>query len=133
LETEVEAAIKAGWFPAEEKEALLHQLQKIVNHPDLHPYFSIDAEVLNERDILLPEGKTKRPDRIVFKDGKAHIMDYKTGEKLPKHQSQVMEYANLLEEMGLETGEKLLIYLSDIVEVVSCKRKDEGDQLNLWA
>ena len=132
VDTELEHAFKAGWFPEEEQPSLLAQLQQIVQHPDLKLFYQDHTEVLNERDILLPEGKTKRPDRLVFKDGLVHILDYKTGEEKSSHKGQVLEYARLLEEIGLQTGEKLLIYLGEKINVVSCKPMGDA-QLDLWA
>jgi CRISPR/Cas system-associated exonuclease Cas4 (RecB family) len=49
----------------------------------------------------------------------AVIIDYKTGEEKPAHKKQILQYADLLNQMGYNVTEKLLVYIED-EKVVEC-------------
>lgn len=73
-------------------------------------WFSGENEILNERDILLPDGRRYRPDRVVLKDQKTVIIDYKTGQPHPKYQNQLLTYTQILKKMGHHNVESWLFY-----------------------
>jgi ATP-dependent exoDNAse (exonuclease V) beta subunit len=78
------------------------------------PYLFTDFEELkNERSILLKnkDGKVKEPDRVVVKDGKTYLIDYKTGEPKTEDEKQIIEYRNLLTQLGYENIVPYLLYL----------------------
>lgn len=89
----------------------------LVDHPEITGYFDPDYEIRNEQDILTQNGVLLRPDRIMIKEGRAHIIDYKTGEERDSDKEQLYTYAAVLEEMGYDVGDKILIYLSDKINV----------------
>ncbi len=68
--------------------------------------------ILNEQDILLPDGKTRRPDRILLQRDTQHaiIIDYKFGHERPSYFEQVRDYMTLLQQMGY-TAEGYLCYV----------------------
>jgi ATP-dependent helicase/nuclease subunit A len=68
-------------------------------------------ELKNERSILLTSGESYQPDRVVVKNGKTYLIDYKTGEPNPSHEKQVTEYRNLLTQMGYKNIESYLLYI----------------------
>ena len=72
---------------------------------------------MNEKEVILPKGRSLRPDRLVISEDKVHIIDYKTGLAMPNHKAQVDEYAGVLADMGLRVGDKVLIYLDDQIAV----------------
>ncbi len=107
-------------IPPDEKEKVKHQIEKILYHPEITQYFSSNYRILNERAILIPAERSfylRRPDRILLRENKAVIMDYKTGEKNPKHQKQLEEYAGLLEDTGYNVEKKILVYLGEEPEI----------------
>jgi RecB family exonuclease len=59
----------------------------------------------------LPQGYQKIPDRLVFRDGQVHLLDYKTGKEDPDHHEQLASYNHLLVEAGYSVGQCLLVYL----------------------
>lgn len=67
-------------------------------------------KVLAEQDILINEIEVKRPDKIYISKEKAVVVDFKTGEPLNKHKSQVYNYCKQLEDMGFEEVEGHLLY-----------------------
>ena len=104
-------AIYSGSINKEEYDHYLQMLNNIVNHPQLSSCYQEDAEVYNEKDILIPQKSFVRPDRIVKnKDGWV-IIDYKTGREQPHHFSQISHYAELLEEMTHEKSKCFLVYI----------------------
>ncbi len=90
-----------GRITAPEKEKYLHLIAEAIKDPIASSWFTDDWTVLNEAEIILPRGKTKRPDRVMRKDGLDVVVDYKFGNRMdPEYEKQVKEYGQLLKEMG---------------------------------
>ena len=109
---------------AEEIERLLH---KIVSHEKLKHLFGKDAVVKSEVDLINVEDNSKqtiRPDRVVIKDDKLVIVDYKTGEKSTNHFRQINQYAQAFEKLGYRNIEKKLVYLDENIEVMDVASDD---------
>ena len=84
-------------------------------------WFDGTFQTLNERDVLTPD-KLLRPDRIMYSDQHAIVVDYKTGEKIPgKYNRQVERYAHQLKETGFTKVEGYLWYLADNEVVKVCE------------
>ena len=66
----------------------------------------------NEEEILLSNGRVIRPDRLIFKENKVTIIDYKTGLENNTHKKQVLEYKTEIENMGYKV-KCLLIYINE--------------------
>lgn len=100
-------------------------LRKAISHPDTAPWFSSGWRVFNERDIIFPGLKNRRPDRILISpdNRKAIIIDYKFGE-IPtgkSHVRQVQGYmAGLTEVTGIRDVKGYVWYVARnrIVNVV---------------
>ena len=89
------------------------RIKAIADHPKLSSYFLKGSLIRNEQDILTNNGKVLRPDRLVIRDNKATIIDYKTGKKNPSYHEQIYSYADALEAMGYEIENKILIYINE--------------------
>jgi ATP-dependent exoDNAse (exonuclease V) beta subunit len=78
-------------------------------------------EIKTECELVSSEGEIFRPDRLMYKDGKAIVVDYKTGKQDLKHTAQLNSYEKVLLQVGFTEVEKYLIYLSakEIVEITS--------------
>ncbi len=85
---------------------------QIMHHPQLSGYFSTEAQVYRERDIISPSGEILRPDRLNFEDQKVTVIDYKTGQLQPSHSKQMEQYAGILSNMGFEVKNKILVYIN---------------------
>lgn len=72
------------------------------------------SKILDEQDILVNEKEVKRPDKIYISGNKAVVIDFKTGEPLDKHNSQVFNYCKQLSEMGFEEVEGYLLYTKEM-------------------
>jgi ATP-dependent exoDNAse (exonuclease V) beta subunit len=49
-----------------------------------------------ERDVVLMDGSTGRPDRVVIYDDRIEVIDYKTGGSREKDKNQVADYMRAL-------------------------------------
>ncbi len=66
-------------------------------------WFNGQGEVLNETSIFLPNGEKYRPDRVILRNNKAIVIDYKFGEEERKsYLNQLANYSKLLVKMGYE-------------------------------
>ena len=108
-----------GLINDEEKKSFLASINRIVNDPLLHDLFSINIEVLNEREVVMNDKSILKPDRVVFHNpGLISIIDYKTGEQINKHKIQLKEYASSMEELGLKVKNLFLVYTLSTHKVV---------------
>lgn len=102
-------------------EAELREIEKLISevilHPELSKYYTFDAVVIKERNILNKNGEVLRPDRLNIKDKEVTIIDYKTGAFQKTHQLQMEEYENLLIKMGYGVDKKILIYINTEVNL----------------
>jgi CRISPR/Cas system-associated exonuclease Cas4 (RecB family) len=81
-------------------------------NPLISDWFSGKYKILNERNLLTSE-KLLRPDRIMFFEKKAVVVDYKTGEKKSdNYNRQVTRYSEILKETGFEKVEGYLWYIN---------------------
>jgi ATP-dependent exoDNAse (exonuclease V) beta subunit len=119
VETVLTSMFLQGFMNKEKMEELKIIINDIIHLPELKPYFIKGLTVKNESEIVSLSGDFYRPDRIIFFDKTAVIIDYKTGEEKSEHKKQIFGYADLLVEMGYSVNEKLLVYVEDGL-VVSC-------------
>jgi len=92
-------------------------LSEIVNHKQLHTYFEPNNQVYNEQEIVTLDKKIIIPDRLVIKDNKVTIIDYKTGKPDRKHFDQINNYAKALENLNYSIKKKLLIYINKEISI----------------
>lgn len=110
IEPIVDKAIEKGVLEVGGKKHVIEVLNGIVTDSEIAPYFKEGLEVKTECEILMPNGKTIIPDRIIFEDKSITIIDYKTGAVAPEHQQQIDNYANALEQMGYRVENKIIYY-----------------------
>jgi ATP-dependent exoDNAse (exonuclease V) beta subunit len=118
LEQILDLSFAYGTIDDKERSELRPLVEALLENEILAPYFAENLKVLNEEEILIPGGRTARPDRVVLEGEVAHIIDYKTGEISETHKLQLDNYRVLLNQMGYEAGDNVLIYLSAKPEVM---------------
>ncbi|MCF8297276.1 MAG: UvrD-helicase domain-containing protein [Saprospiraceae bacterium] len=118
-ENVLENLFQQGIIDKNEKSALTEKLKQIFSKAEIKVFFDKGLNIKNEIDILLPNGKTFRPDRVILEKEKAIIIDYKTGQALESHKNQLDKYADFLLEMGYSNIEKHLIYIDKDIELVT--------------
>ena len=94
-----------GIFESEKQMKQVEALaRRALQHPAAKDWFSGTWELYNECAIVYTdeEGQmqTRRPDRVMRKDGQVVVVDFKFGKKNETYRTQVQEYMNLLTQMG---------------------------------
>lgn len=107
-----------GLVTAENEDDFINELLDILKNEKIKHWFSSDYEIKTETEVVLPGGKVYKPDRVLLKDKKAVVIDYKTGKHKKDHALQVSQYADILKDMGFMEVEKYLFYVAER-EVVS--------------
>ena len=109
----LENLVNDGYLLPDERDELTQRLAKLMEHPMVGPWFSDQWTVKTEVPILIPGGAENRIDRLLMKDSKAIVIDFKTGEKSKSDQQQVKEYIDVMKKMGFEDVEGYVLYLRD--------------------
>ena len=112
----IRRAFDAGEIDSGQEEEYRNILtSRIASRPEW--FTSEGAEVLNETQLIDIDGQIYRPDRVVIKDGKVTVIDYKFGEKNNRYRRQVAHYADIYRRMGYSDITPVIWYvLSDEVE-----------------
>jgi ATP-dependent exoDNAse (exonuclease V) beta subunit len=119
IDLAITKAIENGLIISSQKEEVLVTLSEIVNHKELTDYFSEEYKVMNEQTIIQKHENIVKPDRMsISKDKKVFLLDYKTGQHLPKHKTQLENYQKSIEDMGFKVEKKSLIYIGETIEVL---------------
>lgn len=117
IENSVIQIINEGLITKSEEQEFIFKLQNIIEDEKLSRFFNEDCIILNEAEIIAPDGKSFRPDRVVLHSGKTDVLDFKTGKPVEKHTEQVRSYARLLQMMGHREIRAWLVYLGDKPEL----------------
>ncbi len=107
----IQKMIQEGLITNHEIERLKKSIEQILSLDRVKSWFTSDYKVLSERSILMPAGETIRPDRVLVKEHKAIVIDYKTGIEKEEHITQVNKYSESLKLMGYKQTEKYLLYV----------------------
>jgi ATP-dependent exoDNAse (exonuclease V) beta subunit len=113
--TDIPAAVRKlvleGKLDEEEAVEIEQKVVDTISNPQVAGWFASDNKVLNEAGILLPSGITRRPDRVIFKNGKTTVVDFKFGEENTHYLEQVEQYRNLLADMGYRDIDAFIWYV----------------------
>jgi ATP-dependent helicase/nuclease subunit A len=107
-----------GKITIDESVKLEGRINLLVNTGPASDWFLPGNKILAEAEILLPDGITRRPDRIILKDDKAVVVDFKFGEENPHYLAQVKQYRKLICDMGYASVDAFIWYV-DINKIVS--------------
>jgi len=114
---DIESALNTFYFEGaineEEKKDLSQKLNLLISKEQIATWFTHEYEIKKEIELIMPDGKTRKPDRVLIKDNKTIVIDFKTGTKEKKHERQIQEYAKYLKEMGYEKIEGYLLYIEN--------------------
>lgn len=101
-----------GKLPEDESHALNERIAGLISDPGVADWFKPDNDVLTEAAILLRSGETRRPDRVIFRNGKTVVVDFKFGEEHDRYADQVNQYRRLLGDMGYDNIEAYIWYVN---------------------
>ncbi|MEI8226173.1 MAG: 3'-5' exonuclease, partial [Bacteroidota bacterium] len=107
----VRKLVLEGKLPEEELADIEKRVNSLISSPQVAAWFMSGNNVMTEAGILLQSGNTRRPDRVIFKDGKTMIIDFKFGEENPHYAEQVDQYRRLLIDMGYSNIEAFIWYV----------------------
>ena len=94
-------------------------INKVVTNANLKQYYKPGLIIKNETEVLLNDGTTIRPDRVIIDNDLLTILDYKTGSEKPEHNEQVKNYQNVFTSLGYSNVESKLVYIGDEINVVN--------------
>ena len=104
----LDAALINGMVDAGQMEELKVQLQQIQDNPVVREWFNPENMVFTECEILNPKAsrhrlRSRRPDRVVMRDGVITVIDYKFGDEHNGYNRQVQDYMYLLGQIYPDT------------------------------
>ncbi len=111
IEPSFDRAVKEGIISISERNYLIPEMKKMISKKPVAEWFTEDADVKSEADILLPGGDVRRPDRVIFYDNRVVVVDFKFGKENASHLNQVRLYMKLLNEMGYKSVDGYLWYV----------------------
>ena len=121
IDAQINSAVFEGLISRTEGTELKKHITQSLEKEIVRNWFDGTGKVLNEADILLMNGKSKRPDRVVVWDNKVHVIDYKSGtdRDKPGHDLQVRQYVDLLKQMKYPVVKGFIWYLdkNEVLEI----------------
>lgn len=85
-----------------------------LNHPLVKEWYAGEWELYNECAIIYQKNgelQTRRPDRVMIRNGEVIVVDFKFGKKRPIYNKQVRDYMDLLANMGYRNIRGYLWYV----------------------
>ena len=120
----IQEAFSRGEIEESNKENILELLLKIVSDERLAPYFSTVYSVKNEQTLLIGNKQMIRPDRIVYNEDHAVVIDYKTGKKNAAHLDQIKQYCLHVNQILQRPVSGIIVYFSPTVPLAIVEVKD---------
>lgn len=129
----VSAFVRNGSLLEEEAAGIEEHINRFINNPKVSRWFSPQARVFTENEILVSDGSFLRPDRVVMIDDTVTVIDYKFGKVNRKsYTRQVARYMNQISAMGFDKVEGYIWYVElNQTEKVG-EEKGENIQLSLF-
>ncbi|HEY3404859.1 MAG TPA: UvrD-helicase domain-containing protein [Ohtaekwangia sp.] len=109
----IKQSLQEGLIMNDERNQIEEAVQWIVSHPALVEAFAAEGVLKTEASLIVPAGGERRIDRIRIDNGKAILIDYKTGKPKSEDRVQVKEYIAILSGMGLSSVKGFLVYPAD--------------------
>jgi hypothetical protein len=109
----IKKMVLEGKIPENTKKDYEDKILRAVSAPGIREWFEPGLKVMNEAEILTVAGTAKRPDRIIFKNDKVIIVDFKFGIEKNDYKNQIGEYRDLLSDMGYNNIEAFLWYVDN--------------------
>lgn len=117
IEPSIQQLVFEGIIGTREQEKEVRDIvQKAFAAPDVQDWYSGNWKLFNECSIIYREDgnlNLRRPDRVMMKDDRVLVIDFKFGKQLKKHKQQIQEYVDLLSRMGYNNMEGYLWYVDD--------------------
>ena len=118
VQTAVMKKFIEGGINESERVLVTKKINILIKQPVISNWFDKGNLVLNEASVLMPDSTTRRPDRVIIKDGRATIIDFKFGEESPGYLNQIRQYRKILTGMGYDVAEAFIWYV-DADKIIS--------------
>lgn len=117
IDTAIERLVFEGVIGSDEKEEEIREVvRKAFSSTEIQDWYSGEWTLFNECAIIYKEKgvfQTRRPDRVMMKDGQVVVVDFKFGKENPKYNKQVKGYVQLLAKMGYKNITGYLWYVDE--------------------
>lgn len=121
LDPVLEGLADEGMVNIEQQMEIRRILKDILENDETGRFFANPADSKREPEIITSGGSLYRPDRVLIREGRATVLDFKTGKFREEHREQVINYTRLLKEMNYSIEGAYLLYLDpkhDLMKVV---------------
>lgn len=89
-------------------------ISQLLANPQVQSWFAPDMAILNEQSFTDRKGNLQRLDRLVITpQGRAIVIDYKTGHYNKEYRAQVKGYMDVLHQIGYSDVEGYLLFIKD--------------------
>lgn len=123
VESAVQSLVNEGLLSRDEEAEYLDFARKALSQEEVQDWYTGHYTLYNECSILFKDEngqlQERRPDRVVMKEDRVIVIDFKFGKERKQYHKQVNEYVRLLKEMGFEQVEAYLWYVEQ-AEIVKC-------------
>ncbi len=93
---------------------IVDKMSAVLNHPEWSFLFESGEKALTEQEIILPDGSSLRPDRIVKRSNGYLVVDFKTGAPRKEHHRQIRSYMNRISEVTNAPCDGYILYTSEM-------------------
>ncbi|MFO7574640.1 MAG: UvrD-helicase domain-containing protein [Bacteroidales bacterium] len=111
IDAAVNNSVEEGYINTSAAAGIRKMLKEMLSRPGVSAWFDDDVDAMTEPEILTGTGDIRRPDRVVIKDGRVTVIDYKFGEERSEHRRQMETYRDLLTGMGYDVDAACLWYV----------------------
>ncbi|MBK6626027.1 MAG: UvrD-helicase domain-containing protein [Flavobacteriales bacterium] len=112
LDAALTTAVACGDLRPEDRDEWRPRLSALFDRSDLAPWFGPGLDVLTETPLILSDGRSARPDRLVRAAAGWGVLDIKTGHPHAAHAEQVRGYMNVLRSVTGSPVHGALLYLA---------------------
>lgn len=113
VESVLHSYLQAGYIAVDVMREVLDVVKGFWIHDLISDWYSGNWQVACEQQILLSNGDSLRPDRIMFKKEKVVVLDFKTGIERSEDYRQVRGYLDALRAMGYTDVDGFLFYIGE--------------------
>ncbi len=113
LDRAIKRVAGSGQLKWDDISRIEQQIKTWITQPVVNEWFDESVQVFNEQVLLTPDGKLRRPDRLVkTSDERWIVIDYKfTHEQSPEHVEQIKQYVRILSNVGKKVDSAYLWYM----------------------
>jgi ATP-dependent helicase/nuclease subunit A len=115
LKKSIQRIVVQGIISVSEGQSLEKNLENTLRNENVKDWFSENYTILTEANIIGISGESRRPDRVMLKDNKAVVVDYKFGKEVSdgRNTMQMEQYIGLLREMGYSEVQGFIWYVNE--------------------